>query len=180
MTLVRVLRTFGNSIEGKRVKKGRVLDLTPTRIRALNQNAQGIKLLEEIKPDEAKALKAGGAPLVQVDRVRAPISRQIYPGGKPQRGQEPGMPPRPPSARDVSKERTAAPKPSRRGATGSPNVDPAPGVPKRLAQRTGGPTGAAAPASSSQADPALAASTSRPRGTRSPKQGGSRSTGPAS
>ena len=157
MPQYRALRTFGNKTEGKRVRLGTLLTLTEARAKTLNSG--GIKLVEAVVVEAGKL--EGEAPL-EGKRARRPISRQIYPTGRPE-----------PVERRRSKARTAEDTPRR------PKQDPEPPAPARASTSRGGRSGAAkTDASSSQAAPAPSFPTSRARGNRTPKPAGSPSTTP--
>lgn len=154
--LVRVLRTFGNKIEGKRVRAGSILNLDPARVRSLNQNVNRIKLVEPID-QEAEAT----GPLDKPGRkIRSPVVRQI-----------PIEPPAPvaPNPKAITREKF-------RRERAAKKVETDPPAPQRLRAPRGGQTGAAAPAASSPAAPAPLPTTIRQRGSRSPASTSSPST----
>lgn len=171
MVLVVVLHTFGNRIEGRRVHKGEVRDLGEHRVRALTNATPGRPLVRELTPDEKERWRQQGTldgPQAKVEpdsnqRRRSPRRAPMPEGTSPEAAEDP---------RRETKLRTKAPtRVRKRGAQAKE-----PEAPRPLAR--GSQTGAATASSSSQAGPALDTSIMRPRGTRTPKQGGSRSTTP--
>lgn len=161
MPMFRALRTFGNKVEGKRVRQGQLLNLTEQRARQLNSNSAGIRLVESVGA-EAK----GERPLV---KKRAPIVRQVLtPAGNtsPERPAEPS-----PRAKARARAQAEAPRARKQ--------NPEPPAPARATTSRGGRGGAPTPAaSSSPVGRAPESPTSRARGNRTPRPAGSPSTNP--
>lgn len=164
--LVKVLHTFSSKQEGKRVHKDSILDLPEVRVKALMHATPGRPLVRPLRTDEIAAHK--GEPLAKVEPDSRPPARAPR--------QAPGTAGKnPPSPRGPSQART------RDGETKAQKARKAlqaaePEFPRPLAR---GAAGRAAPAvSSSPEAPAPGATITRQRGTRSPKQSGSRSTTP--
>ena len=166
--LVKVLHTFGNKIEGKRVHKDSIIEVSDARAAALINSTPGRPLVRKLLPSELEEHKNGPAPKAKVERPSTPRGQ---PGAKVEPDSRPPSKPAP-NPRAAIKARTAGPR-TRRAVQEEAPAAPRPLV--RIGKRGESPE---AGASSLPVAPARVSQTTRPRGTRSPKSGGSPSTTP--
>lgn len=164
MPLIEVTRPYGGQ-EGRRIKPGTrfsvdepiegLVTVTTARAKALlRQNLA--------KTLDAESLTLDAAPAAEPNRNRAARRLAADPANKMEPDSKPG-----PSDRAKARRKTPQPKEPRE--------------PRPLNDRAGSRAGTDAPASSSQAGPAIVSSTLKQRGTRrAPKSGGSPSTTPGS
>lgn len=168
MPLVVMLHTFRNRIEGS-VKQGQIMEIPAHRERALRMATPGRPLVRVLTAAEIEQYRQHGKlgdPKAKVE----PDSRP--PSPRPAPISNDTLRPKTPTARDAAKVRTKAPPKVRR--RGKQPEEPEAPRPLARGSRTGQPT----ESSSSLAAPPPRARTSGPRGTRTPRSGGSPSTTP--